>query len=85
MTNARQHRLSEAAAAAFHSFKAELHAWPAYLETVTSSTAIELLCWYWQQVRREGKTEVNPLDHEVLTKRGRAAGQNQFRNARRLE
>jgi len=81
----RQHKLSGPAARMLHEFKAELEAWPAYLETVTSSSTIELLIWYWRQVREERKSEVSPLDHRPETRRGRAAGPNQLKNARRVD
>jgi hypothetical protein len=78
----RGHKLSEPAARLLHEFKAELEEWPAYLETVTSSSAIELLVWWWRQTRQERKTQISPLDHRPETRRGRKAGQNQIANAR---
>lgn len=74
-------KISHEAATAFHNLKAELNAWPAWLDTVSSSTAIELLCWYWQQVRREGTTEVNPLEFRAKTRRGRPQWRNVYRNS----
>lgn len=81
----RQHRLSEAAAEALHKFKAELNAWPAYLESLSTSVVVELLTWFWREVHREGTTEVNPLKFRPRTKVGRKAGSNQYKNLRRLE
>lgn len=81
----RQHKLSDPAARALYDFKAELQCWDAYLESCTTSVAIELLTWFWREVRREGKTEVNPLKFKAETRVGRSAGRNQIRNARRLE
>lgn len=79
----RKHNLSEAADRALRDLKLELTCWPAYTEAVSSSTAIELLCWYWKMVRRERLTEVNPLEHRPLTsRRGRKAERNAFENTR---
>jgi hypothetical protein len=78
----RGHKLSHPAARALSHFKNELQCWDAYLESCSTSAAIELLTWFWREVRRERKTEVNPLKFRAETKRGRQPGKNQFRNLR---
>lgn len=80
-----QHKLSEAAARALYDLKVELVAWPAWVESVTSSTVIELLTWWWKETHAEGKTEIKATDFRPKTRRGRKAGPNQLKNARRLE
>ena len=78
----RGHKLSHPAARALYEFKAELQCWDAYLQSCSTSAAIELLTWFWREVRRERKTEVSPLDFRAETRRGRKADRNQLRNAR---
>ncbi len=79
----RSQKLSPAAAKCLAELKNELDLWPGWHQSLSTSVVIELLCWYWTEVRREGKTEVSPRTFRPQTRRaGHQAGMNVYQNVR---